>query len=861
MISLACAAALLTLQTSPKPNTQVAEPARPVPSFPIPTNHVEISGKSFVYRNDHELGAYLPAPAEGDVWKAIEKVSKNPTTTAKKKLKVKIFLLSENLTIGRIQGKYVQDRDTLVGAEREAFQNVLIQYTTLLRASGFEPEVSFTDDDDLTVINDFSQAPGLISSIVAPNINDQQFLGDDPTYRGPFDVILALTSAPLPEIWNGPLDQSLISIIPMSRLSPQFLDVDLAAYLYNSTSWQLRTAPETNRLIVRTPVAPTEVIPSIDPTLVAPTDPMERTPTPRITPLAPESPLHAKPIDTTIVLLPDAQIAVTGIGTEVLKAATASPQPPKLNEATRGLDLQGRIWTIYKTDNAKSLLDLLKFTPPVTVQGEKAVPTEGPLPLEYKLYGHFRETQPLTSLNPIPNTFTHYGFQNKGGIELISRKQIPVIDTSTPKTLNYTIQSDTQEVLAFMFFGKTGTLLKAVQISGLKQEQPWILQRQNFTGKGPQSGSIPLDSIKEPIYKIVLGVPPQVIPSSRVSSEAKIIEISSISIANGVSATPPTDEAPALENFDNNAPNAELEKIATGNDSLLAFAALGILSDQPVASQAPFFGVVSRDASSSMAWLACKALNQLSNPEAQAEIDQTLKLGPFDFNRRCAALAAKAVEGKTYLDVGNFLLSGRSWQTRAQGARLISLTKSEAAQTFLVSSLYDPSPNVRGTISGLLDPDFSLSGRRLLFLAVNDSCEDIRAICYTRLLNAKDETLVTEALAGIKDESRLVRLAILSRLMAKPDEKYRSTYRIAVLDKDPVVQSLVLKAFSQLPDPVELGEISNVIGNKSNLVQIALLQLADIKKVKLPAEELARLAASEDKIVSDLAKKLQGGNG
>lgn len=855
MISLACAALLLGAQNTPKTTTQSTDPARPIPAFPTPSNRVEIGGNSFVFRSDRELGAYLPAPGETDIWKALEKVAAEPSSTTKPKLKVKIFLLSENLTIGRLGGKYIQDRDTLVGPEREAFQNVLKQYETLLRATGYDPEISFTDDDDPTIINDFSQAPAQISSVIAPHINDQQFIGDDPTYRGPFDVIIALTSAPLPEIWNGPLDQSLLSIIPFSRVSPQILDVDLAAYLYNSTAWQLRTAPLTNRLIIRTPVIPNSVTPTIDRTLILPPAPAERTPSAPLAPLGADSPLHTQPVDTTVVLLPNSQLAVTGMGVQTITPAAQS----KLTQVARGLDLQGRIWTLYNTENATSLSSLLGFSSPITIQGEPSVPEEGPLPLQYKLHGHFRETQPLTSLNPIPNTFTHYGFQNKGGIELISRQQIPVIDTSTPKSLNYTIQSDSQEVMAFMFYGKSGNLLKAVQISGLKQDQPWTLQRQTFTAEAALSGSIPLDSIKEPIFKIVLGVPPQVIPSSRVSTENKVIEIKSISVSKGVSATPAVDVPTALELFDNNAPNAELEKIAAGNNPLLAFAALGVLSDQPVNTQTAFFGAFSRSANSGFTWLANKALSQLKTPEATAEIDQTLRVGPFDFNRQCAALAVQPTEGKNYQDVATFLLNGRSWQTRAQGARLISFTKTETAQTFLVSSLFDPNPNVRGIIAGYLDPDSTLSGRRLLFLAVNDSSEDIRAICYTKLLTAKDQTLVSEALSGIKDESRLVRLAILSRLMAKPDEKYRATYRVAVLDKDPVVQALVLKAFSQLPDPVELGEIANVVGNKSPLVQIALLQLADSKKITLPAEELNRLAASEDKTVSELAKKLIGG--
>lgn len=849
MTILACAALLLA---SPAQDG----PAKPS-AFPMPERVVAVGASHFVYRSDHEYGAYLPDPAASDVWAGIAK-SAAAVPPGRPKVKVKVYLFPETLTVARFNNNYVAERTLLVGPERDAFDNSLKQLEELLRASGFDPKVTVTEDNDILVLGDPEQAAPTIASILAPDVNDQAFAGEDPVDHGPFDVVLALTTVPLTRSQFAWLDQTPACVIPITRLSPMAYDVDFAAYLFNATRWALTAAKLGTKLQIQVPAVPRAVIPSPDTTIAEPPDMSGRMPSPKVEPLGADSPLHARPIDTTAFLMEDGRLAVTGMGQAIVAKSMNSANAPKLSEPERALDFQGRIWTIYKVGSASTLDALFGATPPASLQGEPSVPQTGPLPLEFKPYGFFRPTKPLTALEAIPNTFSQFAYEVKGGITLIQRRQIPVIEKPEGKALTYSIKSDTSEVLCLMFFGIDGGLIGQVQISGPRQPGMDLVQRKTFTGKDFQSDTIPLSFLKKPVYRIAFGVPDNPIPSTAIRGEVKQIEFGLFSIG-AQSGDSFTDEATAIDLFDRNSPNATLEKMATGSEPAVAIAALGALADQPVESQAPLFGTFSRSASSAMAYLGAKALAQLKSPAAKAEIERTLQEGPFDFNRRFAAMAITEPDAKGYLESGNFLLTARSWNTRLQGARLIAMSQSEAAQTYLVASLFDPSPNVRGEIAKMLDANNILSGRRLLYLAVNDPSEDIRATCYTKLVGSKDESLVSEALKGVKDESRLVRLAILAKIMAKPDEKFRATYRVAVLDKEPVIQALVLKAFSQLPDPVELGEVGNTVGSNSVAVQLALLQLAEAKGIKLPADELSRLAASSEKAVSDLAKKLQGG--
>jgi hypothetical protein len=853
MIGLTCAALLLGMNSSPLQSA--ADAPRPIPPFATPKNLVTIQGKSFQLVNDRTLGAQIVDPDAPDLWQSIAKQAAVNATKSLPKLKIKLFLYSESLTIARFQGKYIQDRTILIGPEREAYTNAIEQYKTLIRATGFEPEISFTEDDDLLLLTDPAQGPAQIADYVAPNVNDTLFLGDNPSYIGPFDVILALTTAPLAEIWNGPLDESLISIIPLHRVTPNSSDIDLAAYLYHATKWQMTVAPQTNRLAIRTSVFPQTVVPSVDLSWTSNLNPVERTPSP-ITPLDPSFPLHNLPIDTTAYLLEDRTLALTGNGLTIPQDFALAGSPLPLRDPKRGLDTKGRIWYIYSVESGTTLSSLLKFTAPA-LQNDPALPQNGDLLPLIKPIGNFQPTQPFAALSPTPNTYTQLGFQATGWLEIISQKANPAVLDPSAKSLEFTVKSSIEEVISVNCYGQDNRFLGSIQITGPKQLSTSAYHRRAFDPNNFQTYHIPLTTIKSPIYRITLGPPPVVIPSSRLLREARQIEFQSIRIVDTKTESITPDEAHSFDTFDPNLPNPQLEEIVKSTSRMNSVAAIGVIADQPVNTQTLLFGELSRDANSAFAFFACKALAQLKTPEAQAELLKTIQYGPFDFNRRVAAMAI--TDPGTYLDQGNLLFSARSWHTRVQAARLLSLQKTEATQMYLVSSLFDPIANTRGEIARRLDPAFPLSARRLLFLAVNDPSEDIRAICYTQLLTTKDDAILKEALTGIKDESRLVRLAILSRTMATPDEKFRSMYQTAILDKDPTIQALVLKAFSQLPEAVVLGEVSNVVGSKSEPVQLALLQLAQAKSIALPGEELSRLVESPNKSIRDLAQKLKGG--
>jgi HEAT repeat protein len=824
--------------------------ARTIPVFPKPAQTAQIAGLEFEVKSSTRLGAYLPKSASGDVWKAIAEQSSAPTPQPRPKVRVAVVLILDCLTIARNKNNYAADRTGELGPNREALDLALGQFETILKASKLDPQITKMVDDEILVVNDVATAEQAYGSVVAPLINDEPFASDDPVYRGPFDSVIVLTTAPLDRIIHTSLDQTPISILPISRLSPETYDVDLAAYMLAATKWHLQSGPIATRPNLNSPLTTAGVTPAPDETIAVPINPWGRTQAPPIQPLDPTSPLQRQPIDTTLTLLPDGSAALTGMGIALL---TSTENQPALASATRHLDSHGRTWIVIP-NAAKNFQSLFA---PATAGTPEPILT-GELPISPRSFGAFIPTIRPAALKPEPNNFTQIGTLNRGGIELLRHRITPIVADPANTHLKFGLNFNTQDPLALNFYGGGGEYLGSIQIAGDRQPQTVSAHRSNHDGKAEMITTISLAPIKAPIFRIVLGPPPGSIPSTRLSRENRELILGKFELLKGNIQASEDIKTP-LDLFDRNAPNAELIKLASSANNRVIIAAAGALTDQPTAEMIPVFATLARSASSADAFLGSKGLSLLQTPEAVAELRATLKIGPFDHNRRFAAQAMKGPLDETYIDQIALLLTSRAWATRLQGARLLSLIPGDKSQTYAVSSLFDPIPNVRLGIVQMLNPDSALSARRLEFLAVNDSSEDIRAASYLRLLAAKDEPTIAAGRRGTRDESRLVRMTILQAITAKPDEANRSTLRQVVLDKDPALQAIALRAFAQLPKEVVIEEVANCIGHNAVIVQLALLQLAETKKLAIPTAELERLSASPDSAVSTLAKKLRGG--
>jgi hypothetical protein len=170
----------------------------------------------------------------------------------------------------------------------------------------------------------------------------------------------------------------------------------------------------------------------------------------------------------------------------------------------------------------------------------------------------------------------------------------------------------------------------------------------------------------------------------------------------------------------------------------------------------------------------------------------------------------------------------------------------------------EPSPIVRLTIVQALDPQFELAARRLLYSAVNDPINWVRAAAYAKLVDSPFDSIRLEALKGVRDDAPFVRRVVLQAMIDRPNAAYRSALRLAVTDSLAPVRAMALAAFAVVPGTVEPGEIQNTFQDADEGVQLALVRLAAAQKVVLPGEVVGALKASPHESVRTAAARLGG---
>jgi hypothetical protein len=168
----------------------------------------------------------------------------------------------------------------------------------------------------------------------------------------------------------------------------------------------------------------------------------------------------------------------------------------------------------------------------------------------------------------------------------------------------------------------------------------------------------------------------------------------------------------------------------------------------------------------------------------------------------------------------------------------LNLFDSEKAAVVASATLStgDPDPLVRYTIVSKARPGSELYARRVLWAAVNDESEWVRAASYLSLIDSPIAEFREQALRGVRVDSVAVKLALLRAMERDPKDHYRSALRFAVVDSQAVVRALALRAFAVQSGEVALAEIQNTLNDPSPLVHSALVYLAAKKGLQLPPQ-------------------------
>ncbi len=264
----------------------------------------------------------------------------------------------------------------------------------------------------------------------------------------------------------------------------------------------------------------------------------------------------------------------------------------------------------------------------------------------------------------------------------------------------------------------------------------------------------------------------------------------------------------------------------------------------------------SLDLDPSIAATAMNALMFDGSDNAVSVVRQSVRVAFSDYAKQTAAtLLAKTKDPKMAGEV-SLLLSNRSWTARVAGVEALAIIGTPAAGQISLAFINGTDPEIKLAVTRHADPSRDADSRTLLWSAVNEPYDMVRAESDIKLIQSPTPANRTEGYKGVRDDSKFVRLHVLEFLASQPKEENRNALRIAVADKSGLVRAAALKGFAALEAPTTIDEISNVLDDSDSNVQLALINLAIKKKLKLPQKTIDAMTSSADPRVSLAAKGL-----
>ena len=262
------------------------------------------------------------------------------------------------------------------------------------------------------------------------------------------------------------------------------------------------------------------------------------------------------------------------------------------------------------------------------------------------------------------------------------------------------------------------------------------------------------------------------------------------------------------------------------------------------------------DLDPSVASAALKALMADGSDVARAVVLRSVSVSLSDFNKITAAkLLADTKDPKVADDVSR-LLASRSWQAHVAAVEMLAEIPTPESQIWRLAFLGMSEPAVKLAVIRTADPTVEKVQAPLLWSAVNEPSDRVRAESYIKLIQAAGESNKSEGYKGVRDDSTFVRKLVVQYLTEHPSEDHRNALRIAIADKSAAVRAAALEGFAQLEKGASSDEIANVLDDQNSDVQLALIDFSKKKGMKLPPKTLSTMLSSPDRRVSAAAKAL-----
>ena len=193
------------------------------------------------------------------------------------------------------------------------------------------------------------------------------------------------------------------------------------------------------------------------------------------------------------------------------------------------------------------------------------------------------------------------------------------------------------------------------------------------------------------------------------------------------------------------------------------------------------------------------------------------------------------------------------------GVEALGMLNTPSAGQISLTFINSADPTVKVAVTRHADSSRDQDIRILLWSAVNEPSDQVRAESDIKLIQSPLPANRIEGYKGVRDDSKFVRLLVLDYLITHPSEDHRQALRIAIADRSAMVRAAAINGFAALSVSPTLEEIGNVLDDQNPVVQIALINLSKLKGLKLPKRTVDAMNASSDPRVSSESKGLASG--
>lgn len=256
-----------------------------------------------------------------------------------------------------------------------------------------------------------------------------------------------------------------------------------------------------------------------------------------------------------------------------------------------------------------------------------------------------------------------------------------------------------------------------------------------------------------------------------------------------------------------------------------------------------------------LAQLSVRALAHQDDPTGWSVVRKMVEDGTYDVAREEAARALGSLKDPSMAGALSTTVDSKSRYDKIAAVEAIAGLPGDEAPQILMAFVNDDEPEVRLSVVRAANLEVPSVAQIIVYTAANDLSDKVRAASYLRLLESPDPALRSEGYKGVHDDGELVRLAVVEALAARGKEEDRPAIKAGLEDASPKVRAAALRAMTKQPSGVSLEDLGKAANDPNPLVQDALLDLSDARKLTLPAPTLQALRASK---VPKIAAKAKG---